>query len=48
MVAQGAAARIHALFVADKSFVPVKLLIQCATCGTATRFGAFRVQLPPA
>ena len=48
VVAQGAAARVHAVFVADKRFVPVKLLIQCATCATATRFAAFRVQLPPA
>ena len=48
VVAQGAAARIGGLFLADKSFVPVKLLIQCATCGTPNRFGAFRVKLPPA
>jgi|GEM_PF-906553 len=48
VVAQGAAARIGGLFIADKSFVPVKLLIQCATCGTSTRFAAFRVQLPAA
>ena len=45
VVAQGAAARIGGLFLADKNFVPVKLLIQCATCGTSTRFGAFRVKI---
>jgi hypothetical protein len=46
IVAQGAAAHIGAVFIADKSFVPVKLLIQCATCGTPNRFGAFRVTIP--
>ena len=46
VVAQGSAAHIGGLFVADKGFVPVKLLIQCATCGTSTRFAAFRVKLP--
>jgi len=48
VVAQGAAIRIRATFLADKNFVPVKLLIRCASCATSTRFGAFRVQLPPA
>jgi hypothetical protein len=48
VVAQGAAARVGGLFIADKSFVPVKLLIQCATCGTSTHFRAFRVKLPTA
>ncbi len=48
VVAQGAAAHIGGLFIADSGFVPVKLLIQCATCGTATRFPAFRVKLSPA
>ncbi|MDQ6942029.1 MAG: hypothetical protein M3169_05865 [Candidatus Eremiobacteraeota bacterium] len=48
VVAQGSAAHIRALFLADKNFVPVKLLIQCATCGTPNPFGAFRVQIPAA
>jgi len=48
VVAEGAAVRIGGMFVTDKSFVPVKLLIQCATCGTPNRFGAFRVKLAPA
>jgi hypothetical protein len=48
VVAQGAAARIGGLFLIDKNFVPVKQLIQCATCGTPNRFGAFRVKLPAA
>ena len=48
VVAQGAAAHVVALFVADKGFVPVNLLIQCATCGTSTRFGSFRVKIPAA
>jgi hypothetical protein len=46
VVAQGDNARIAALFVADQSFVPVKLLIQCATCGSSSRFAAFRVTIP--
>jgi hypothetical protein len=46
VIAQGAAAHVGGLFIADKSFVPVKLLIQCATCGTSTRFRAFRVAIP--
>ncbi|HWT05277.1 MAG TPA: hypothetical protein VN224_05930 [Xanthomonadales bacterium] len=46
VVAQGAAARVGGLFIADKSFVPVKLLIQCATCAPSMHFRAFRVKLP--
>jgi len=46
IVAQGAAAHITALFTADKSFAPVKLLIQCATCSAPNRFKAFRVKIP--
>jgi hypothetical protein len=46
VVAQGDNARIGGLFLADKSFVPVKLLIQCATCATSIRFVAFRVTIP--
>ncbi len=45
VVAQGSAAGVGGLFIADKGFVPVKLLIQCATCGTATPFTAFRVAI---
>lgn len=48
VVAQGAAAHIAGMFVADKTFVPVKLLIRCTTCGTPNRFGAFRVTLSAA
>ena len=48
VVAQGAVARIGGLFLADKNFIPVKLLIQCASCVASTGFGAFRVSVPAA
>jgi hypothetical protein len=48
VVAQGAVARIGGLFLADKNFIPVKLLIQCPSCGASTGFGAFRVKVPAA
>ena len=48
VVAQGAVARIGGLFLADKNFLPVKLLIQCASCSASTGFGAFRVKVPAA
>ena len=36
------AARQSALFVVDKDFVPVKLIVRCATCAAATNFKAIR------
>ncbi len=44
---QGAAARQTAMFPVDKNYVPVKMLVQCATCNAQTHFVAFRVALPP-
>lgn len=46
-IPQAAAARQTAMFPVDKSFVPVKLLVQCTTCNAQTRFTAFRVSLAP-
>ena len=48
VVAQGAVARIGGLFLADKNFLPVKILIQCASCSASTGFSAFRVKVPAA
>jgi len=44
-ILQGAAARQTAMFVVDKDFVPVKLIVQCATCGTKSAFRAVRFSL---
>jgi hypothetical protein len=44
-IAQGAAVKQTALVPIDKSFVPVKLIFQCSSCGKS--FKAFRVLLPP-
>jgi len=44
-VQQGAAAHQRALFVVDKGYTPVKLLVQCSTCKKGT-FRAFRLTLP--
>ncbi|GAC1404585.1 MAG: hypothetical protein NVSMB64_08010 [Candidatus Velthaea sp.] len=46
-IQQGAAARQRALFLVDKTFVPVKLLVQCPTCNAAIKFKAYRIALPP-
>jgi hypothetical protein len=44
-IQQGAAARQRILFVVDKAYTPVKLLVQCQTCKKGT-FRAFRLTLP--
>lgn len=44
-ILQGAAARQTAMFVVDKDFVPVKLIVQCATCGKSSGFRAVRFTL---
>ncbi|MDB5026798.1 MAG: hypothetical protein JWO66_487 [Candidatus Eremiobacteraeota bacterium] len=44
-VQQGAAARQRSTFPVEKSYVPVKLLVQCSTCKPGT-FRAFRLTLP--
>jgi hypothetical protein len=46
-IPQAAAARQTAIFPVDKNFMPVKLLVQCATCSKQSRFVAFRVTVPP-
>jgi hypothetical protein len=41
-ILQGGAARQTAMFLVDKDFVPVKLIVQCATCGSDMPFAAIR------
>jgi hypothetical protein len=43
-IQQAAALRQKALFPVDKDFVPTKVIVSCATCGS-TKFTAFRVDL---
>lgn len=45
-ILQGGAARQTAMFLVDKDFVPVKLIVQCATCGSAMHFRAVRFTIP--
>ena len=45
-ILQGAAARQRAVFVVDHDFVPVKMIVQCATCGKSTRFKPVRFTIP--
>lgn len=45
-ILQGAAARQTAMFPIDKDFVPVKLIVRCATCGTASPFKSIRFAIP--
>lgn len=45
-IQQGAAARQSAMFVVDKNYKPVKVLVQCVTCGSATRFRPLRLSIP--
>ncbi len=45
-IQQGAAARQVAMFLVDKSFVPVKVLVQCATCSTTSPFRSVRFTVP--
>ena len=44
-ILQGASLRQSALFVVDKDFVPSKLIIDCATCGTRQGFRPVRFTL---
>jgi hypothetical protein len=44
-IQQGAAVRQSALFVVDKSYVPVKLIFACGSCAPG-KFKAFRVSIP--
>lgn len=45
-ILQGGAARQTAMFLVDKDFVPVKLIVQCATCSPAMHFQAVRFAIP--
>jgi hypothetical protein len=45
-ILQGAAARQYAVFTVDPDFVPVKLIVQCATCGSHSAFRAIRFSIP--
>ncbi len=45
-IIQGAALRQTALFEIDKDFMPSKILIECATCGSHTQFRPARITLP--
>ncbi len=47
-IIQGGATRQTALFEVDSDFVPAKLIIECATCGSKTTFRPVRVTLSPA
>ena len=46
-IQQGAAARQTAMFVVDKTYTPVKLLVQCATCSPGLKFRNLRLTIPP-
>ncbi len=45
-ILQGAAARQNAMFVVDKDYKPAKLIVQCATCASATHFRSLRLTIP--
>lgn len=45
-IEQGGAARQTAMFVVDQNFVPVKLIVQCATCSKNEGFKAVRFTIP--
>ena len=45
-ILQGASARQTAMFVVDKSFVPVKLIVRCATCASNDAFKTVRFTIP--
>jgi hypothetical protein len=46
-ILQGAAGRQTGAVVVDKDFVPVKLIVQCLTCGDHSGFRPVRITLPP-
>ncbi len=45
-IEQGAAARQVAMFPVDKSFIPTKVLVQCATCASTSPFRSVRFTVP--
>jgi hypothetical protein len=45
-IQQGGAARQTAMFVVDQNFVPVKLIVQCASCSKSEGFKAVRFTVP--
>jgi hypothetical protein len=45
-IQQGAAARQTAMFTVDQSYKPMKLLVQCSTCGHASAFKPIRFTVP--
>ena len=47
-ILQGAAARQIAIFTVDPNFVPVKLIVECATCPAKSAFRAVRFTIPAA
>ena len=46
-ILQGGAQMQSAVFPVDKDFVPTKLIVQCATCGTHSGFRPIRFALVP-
>lgn len=46
-IIQGAALKQSALFLVDKDFVPVKLIVGCATCNTRQGFRPVRFTIAP-
>jgi hypothetical protein len=46
-ILQGAAGRQRGAVLVDKDFVPVKLIVQCATCGDHSGFRPVRFTIPP-
>ena len=45
-ILQGAAGRQTGAVLVDKDFVPVKLIVQCATCGNHSGFRPVRFTIP--
>jgi hypothetical protein len=45
-IQQGAAQRQVGVFAVDKDFVPAKVIVKCATCGTRTAFKTVRISIP--
>jgi hypothetical protein len=45
-IQQGAAEKQEAVFPVDKDFVPVKIIVKCATCGSKTAFKPLRLSIP--
>lgn len=45
-ILQGSAGRQSAMFPVDKDFVPVKLIVTCATCAKGSPFKAVRFTIP--